>query len=126
MSFVDLGGDGAHEVEVPLEPVLDATHYKTTTLADLDDFDPALLFASLPQPYRTISKVLEGIWEESWAKIEERHPEVVVSLGGQARAPPRDLENLAVARAVLQGPVVEQSSKTRRYRAWLPPRHRAR
>ncbi|KAH8064330.1 hypothetical protein JL722_1193 [Aureococcus anophagefferens] len=98
MSFVDLGGDGAHEVEVPLEPVLDATHYKTTTLADLDDFDPALLFASLPQPYRTISKVLEGIWEESWAKIEERHPEVVVSLGGQARAPPRDLENLAVAR----------------------------
>ncbi|KAH8046571.1 hypothetical protein JL722_13631 [Aureococcus anophagefferens] len=78
MSFVDLGGDGAHEVEVPLEPVLDATHYKTTTLADLDDFDPALLFASLPQPYRTISKVLEGIWEESWAKIEERHPEVVV------------------------------------------------
>ncbi|KAH8066736.1 hypothetical protein JL720_12586 [Aureococcus anophagefferens] len=101
MSFVDLGGDGAHEVEVPLEPVLDATHYKTTTLADLDDFDPALLFASLPQPYRTISKVLEGIWEESWAKIEERHPEVVVSLGGQARAPPRDLENLAVARAVV-------------------------
>ncbi|KAH8077126.1 hypothetical protein JL720_10088 [Aureococcus anophagefferens] len=80
MSFVDLGGDGAHEVEVPLEPVLDATHYKTTTLADLDDFDPALLFASLPQPYRTISKVLEGIWEESWAKIEERHPEVRLRL----------------------------------------------
>ena len=106
MSFVDLGATGA-EVELPEEEEEEEeehgerTPYKTTTLADLDDFDPALLFASLPQPYRTICKVVEGIWDETWAKIEERHPEVVVSLGGQARAPPRDLENLAVARAVV-------------------------
>ena len=46
-----------------------------------------------------MTRVLNGIVGDAWAKIEERHPDVVVSLSG-AQQKGRELETAAVATAV--------------------------
>ena len=44
-----------------------------------DYTDPELLFDQLPQPYRTITKVLEqDIIDPSWDIITDRHPELLL------------------------------------------------
>ena len=44
---------------------------------DRDDFfaDPDMMFDDLPQPFRTIDKILEGIFDDSWSIINQRQAE---------------------------------------------------
>ena len=76
-----------------------ATYHLTGDGDDLDRFDPDTVAGKLPQPERRVARVLNGIVGDAWAKIEERHPDVVVSLSG-AQQKGRELETAAVATAV--------------------------
>ena len=76
-----------------------ATYHLTGDGDDLDRFDPDTAARALPQPERRVARVLNGIVGDAWAKIEERHPDVVVSLSG-AQQKGRELETAAVATAV--------------------------
>ena len=59
-----------------------ATYHLTGDGDDLDRFDPDTVAGKLPQPERRVTRVLNGVIGDAWAKIEERHPDVVVSLSG--------------------------------------------
>ena len=59
-----------------------ATYHLKGDGDDLDRFDPDTAARALPQPERRVARVLNGIVGDAWAKIEERHPDVVVSLSG--------------------------------------------
>ena len=76
-----------------------ATYHLQGDGDDLDRFDPDTAARALPQPERRVARVLNGIVGDAWAKIEERHPDVVVSLSG-AQQKGRELETAAVATAV--------------------------
>ena len=76
-----------------------ATYHLKGDGDDLDRFDPDTAARALPQPERRVARVLNGIVGDAWAKIEERHPDVVVSLSG-AQQKGRELETAAVATAV--------------------------
>ena len=76
-----------------------ATYHLTGDGDDLDRFDPDTAARQLPQPERRVTRVLNGVIGDAWAKIEERHPDVVVSLSG-AQQKGRELETAAVATAV--------------------------
>lgn len=66
---------------------------------DLERFDPETAALQLPQPERRVTRVLNSIVGAAWEKIEERHPEIIVSLSGQGPGG-RELETAAVATAV--------------------------
>ena len=76
-----------------------ATYHLKGDGDDLDRFDPDTAARALPQPERRVARVLNGVIGDAWAKIEERHPDVVVSLSG-AQQKGRELETAAVATAV--------------------------
>uniref|UniRef100_A0A7S3JZU1 Uncharacterized protein n=1 Tax=Aureoumbra lagunensis TaxID=44058 RepID=A0A7S3JZU1_9STRA len=49
-------------------------------LAELNRQDPEnIVGIRLPQPYRRVAKIVDGIWEEAWAELERRHPEELLS-----------------------------------------------
>lgn len=49
---------------------------RASALEDLDLVDPERVLCRLPQPYRSIVKVLESVLECAWVEIESRHPEI--------------------------------------------------
>ncbi len=60
-----------------------------------DYTDPELLFDQLPQPYRTITKVLEqDIIDPSWDIITDRHPELLLVQPENHTGPLLELENI--------------------------------
>ena len=58
-----------------------ATYHLTGDGDDLDRFDPDTA-ARAAAARAARARVLNGIVGDAWAKIEERHPEVAVSLSG--------------------------------------------
>ena len=60
-----------------------------------DYTDPELLFDQLPQPYRTITKVLEqDILDASWDILTDRHPELLLVQPENHTGPLLELENI--------------------------------
>ncbi|KAJ1462522.1 hypothetical protein M885DRAFT_610567 [Pelagophyceae sp. CCMP2097] len=83
-----------------LSPTTVTGKHKTGTLSQLNLFDPERLHAPLPQPYRLIVKVLDSIFDSAWSIVEERHPEVILTLDGTRRVVQRDLSNVSGPKAV--------------------------
>ena len=59
-----------------------ATYHLTGDGDDLDRFDPRLLLFHCRSPSGGSRACSTASWAAAWAKIEERHPDVVVSLSG--------------------------------------------
>lgn len=68
----------------------------------LDHTDPELLFDQLPQPYRTVVKILEqDILDNAWEVLTRRHPELMLPAidGARRRSGPLlELENVVLVR----------------------------
>ena len=78
------------------------TYRSDVGISALDRWEEKHGTAGLPQPTRSVVKVLHGILDQAWSKIEERHPEVIISLNGQDHLRGRELQHVATATAVFR------------------------